>query len=181
MKKVFIGLFALAMVLGLVYSGCGSDGGTKDGGSDAATDGGLPGDGGVPSDGGSGCTVVADSPVGKPCTKDTVATDCAGLKDPQCLDDDLCNSLTGSTGCDIPSGYCFNFDLSVTSSLNCGKGAWALVATDIDPTWPSATLCLKCCNSDDDCRKAEQYWCWKTPTGKGGCVPNDFHEILDKD
>jgi hypothetical protein len=127
---------------------------------------------------GAGVCEVKDGPVGKPCTVDTEATDCAGVAEAHCLDNELCNTLVGATECQVPGGYCFKFIMGEEVSGTCGYGAWWLDAKTIDPT-AAAWVCLKCCVTDDDCRKDEGYWCWLDGTGRGGCVPNDFHEVLD--
>lgn len=184
MRRILFG--AIMFTLIMTYYGCSSDSSPIDndagnGGCVGANCGG--GDAGVEDIGQDEPCTVEDGVVGKPCTVANEQSDCYGLAASTCLDNSLCDTLTSSPpgSCTIEGGYCFKFIMGDDVTGNCGKGAWWLSARIIDPG-TAAWLCVKCCVTDADCRSAENYWCWTDPTsGRGACVPNAFHEILDKD
>ena len=185
MRKLVLCSMMFAAIVAMAYVGCGGTGGNTP--TDAGFDSGVkPDDGGTDSDGSYTCKVT-NTQVGIPCEDDNA---CSSIKwreyEGVCLNYSFCATMICSDEekasgecakkCDIPQGYCFMLAMQDMSG-GCGAGAHWVNASAIDPGI-TAALCVKCCNTDNDCRKDEMYWCWKDDQGIGACVPDAFRKIL---
>jgi hypothetical protein len=61
------------------------------------------------------------------------------------------------------------YTANLQENLKCGAGATAIDFSTIDPR-AKMKGCVKCCQSDADCRTGTGYWCWKW-SGYEACVP----------